>query len=105
MTRNGKAASIKCTADAQPPARFKIFLNTKLVKNDKMHTISEIRCRDVGNYTCVAENKLGNKASNSEYLSLEGIKSTFFGNWYDFNGNTPTTVYANNPILLYIDLF
>jgi hypothetical protein len=73
LTRNGKSATIECSADAQPPASFKIFLNkTKLVKSDNMHTIFEVRSSDVGNYTCVAENKLGNKSSDHIYLSIEG---------------------------------
>ena len=94
LARNGKAATIKCTADAQPPASFKIFLTinkTKLVKGYEMYAISEVRCSDVGNYICVAENKLGNKDSNSEYLSLEG-KSTFFGNWHIFKKHTNNSI-------------
>ena len=76
--RSGKSTTIECSADAHPSPRFKIFVNeTKLVKSDKKHTIPEVRSIHVGNYTCVAENILGNKSSGSEYLSPEGRSTTY----------------------------
>jgi hypothetical protein len=69
----GKLANIKCESDGRPVPSFKIFLNTAtLVASDKIYSIPEVNDNDVGNYTCIAWNILGNKTSNSEYLSLEG---------------------------------
>jgi hypothetical protein len=63
---------MKCSAEAQPPVSFKIFLNeTHLVSSDKDYAIHKVNDCHVGNYTCVAENILGSKTSNSEYLSLK----------------------------------
>jgi hypothetical protein len=69
----GKLANIICESDGRPAPSFKIFLNTStLVASDKIYNIPKVKISDVGNYTCVAWNILGNKTSNSEYLSLEG---------------------------------
>jgi hypothetical protein len=104
LTRNGDSATIECSADAQPPASFKIFLNkTTLVKSDKTHTISEVRSSDVGSYICFAENILGNKSSDPVYLSLEG-KVIFFVNPHGINilvTNTDKSVRTTFFILIY----
>jgi hypothetical protein len=66
---------LTCTAEAHPAPSFEIFFNKAKVTSDKMYHISKVNDTDVGNYTCVASNILGNKTSNSEYLSLEGNNS------------------------------
>jgi hypothetical protein len=77
LTRSGKSATIRCTAEARPPASFKIFLNqTKVVQTDQMLTIPEVDTSHVGYYTCFASNYLGNKTSDPAYLPLKG-KITF----------------------------
>ena len=69
LTRCGDSATIKCSAEAQPSASFKIFFNeTELVSTNKTFTIPEVNVSHFGNYSCVAKNILGTKTSNSEYL-------------------------------------
>ena len=71
LTRCGNSVTIKCTAEAQPPASFQIFLNkTKLVSTNKTCTIPEVNVSHVGNYTCVAKNILGSQTTNSENLFI-----------------------------------
>ena len=72
LTKNCSSATVECSAEAQPPASFKIFRNKReLVKYEKTYTIPEVCSSHVGNYTCVADNILGNVSSNSEYLSIQ----------------------------------
>ena len=78
LTRSAKSATIRCTAEAHPPASFKIFLNqTKIVQTDQILIIPEVKKNHVGYYTCFARNFLGNESSDREYLSPEG-KITIF---------------------------
>ena len=78
LTRSDNFVTLTCSAEAQPSASFKIFLNeTELVSTNKTYTIPEVNVSHVGNYTCVAKNILGTNTSNSEYLSLQG-KIAFF---------------------------
>ena len=76
LRRNGDNVTITCNAEARPAPSFKIFLNqTKLIRSDKTYNIPKVDTSHVGNYSCDAWNSLGNKTSNSEYLSLEGMIS------------------------------
>ena len=78
LTRSGKSATIRCTAEAHPPASFKIFLNqTKVVQTDQILTIPEIKKNHVGYYACFARNFLGNESSDRDYLSPEGKITVF----------------------------
>ena len=71
LTRCGNSVTVKCTAEAQPPASFGIFLNeTELVSTNKAYTIPEVNVSHVGNYTCVARNILGSQTTNSENLFI-----------------------------------
>ncbi|CAB3986175.1 igLON family member 5 [Paramuricea clavata] len=78
LTRSGKSATIRCTAEARPSASFKIFLNqTKIVAQTEQILITpEVKKNHVGYYTCFARNFLGNESSDREYLSPEDKASS-----------------------------
>ena len=73
LTRSGQSVTITCKAEARPEANYEIFLNeTILIKSSKTYTIPKVNSSHVGNYKCVAKNKLEQGTSNPICLCLEG---------------------------------
>ncbi|XP_023813608.1 B-cell receptor CD22-like [Oryzias latipes] len=68
----GSSVTLTCSCDANPPAKFRWYKNNQtLLHEDPRLILWSVQRSDSGKYHCVAENKLGEAASDYVFINVE----------------------------------
>uniref|UniRef100_A0A3P9MM33 Ig-like domain-containing protein n=1 Tax=Oryzias latipes TaxID=8090 RepID=A0A3P9MM33_ORYLA len=68
----GSSVTLTCSCDANPAAKFRWYKNNQtLLRKDQSLILSSVQRSDSGKFHCVAENELGEAASDHVFINVE----------------------------------